>query len=139
MLLTFVCAIITCPFVYIRPSQPDVGMSSLQTTPSNQKSRAKSRKSTRSESRSTTITNDTEADLGELWIEKRVLADSSSARINNSESFDLYIDEVRFIPDNATIIKVILIQTSILDGFITDKVCLPDEQKNDSILYFMTS
>lgn len=113
VLLTFVCAIITCPFVYIRPSQPDVGMSSLQTTPSNQKSRAKSRKSTRSESRSTTITNDTEADLGELWIEKRVLADSPSARINNSESFDLYIDEVRFIPDNATIIKVILIQTSI--------------------------
>lgn len=36
---------------------------------------------------------------------------------SNHDSFDVYIDEVRFIPDNATIIKV----NDMLIPFIKDK------------------
>jgi hypothetical protein len=79
-----------------RPSQPEVDINSLQSSLNGNR--------TRPNSTSTTLTPD-QPDLGELWIEKRS-AGSVSSRISNFESFDLYIDEVRFIPDNATIIKV---------------------------------
>ena len=41
----------------------------------------------------------------ELWLESRVTS-SPIEETTNYNSFDVYIDEVRFIPDNATIIKV---------------------------------
>lgn len=44
----------------------------------------------------------------ELWLERRVTSPSiEETTCTNHDSFDVYIDEVRFIPDNATIIKVI--------------------------------
>jgi len=45
----------------------------------------------------------------ELWLESRVTL-SPIEETTNHNSFDVYIDEVRFIPDNATIIKVPIIE-----------------------------
>lgn len=42
----------------------------------------------------------------ELWLESRVTSSPIEVTTNH-DSFDVYIDEVRFIPDDATIIKVI--------------------------------
>ena len=44
----------------------------------------------------------------ELWLERRVTSSLiEETTCTNHDLFDVYIDEVRFIPDNATIIKVI--------------------------------
>ncbi|XP_032236502.2 uncharacterized protein LOC116617677 [Nematostella vectensis] len=53
-------------------------------------------------------------DLGPLWVGPKVVAVMEDAPVTNDESFDVYIDEVRFIPDNATVIKV---TGRILDPF----------------------
>ena len=45
--------------------------------------------------------------LGPLWV-PRTKSASVPKNVANNDQFDIYIDEVRFIPDNATIIKVMI-------------------------------
>ena len=46
-----------------------------------------------------------QTDPEELWIE-RIENSPAIEATTNREPFDVYIDEVRFIPDAATVIKV---------------------------------
>lgn len=48
--------------------------------------------------------------LGPLWV-ARTMSRSVTDAVANDEQFDIYIGEVRFITDNATIIKVITFLT----------------------------
>ena len=61
---------------------------------------------TRPISRRSTPRTPVQPDPVELWVETRVTS-SPTEKTTNHDSFDVYIDEVRYIPDNATIIKVI--------------------------------
>ena len=61
---------------------------------------------TRPISRRSTPRTPFQADLVELWVEAKATS-SPMEETTNYDSFDVYIDEVRFLPDNATIIKVI--------------------------------
>ena len=61
---------------------------------------------TRPASRRSTPSTPLQTEPLELWLESRVPS-SPIEETTNHDSFDVYIDEVRFIPDNATIIKVI--------------------------------
>ena len=63
---------------------------------------------TKAASRRSTLTTPLQTESLELWLERRVTSSpSEETTCTNHDSFDVYIDEVRFIPDNATIIKVI--------------------------------
>ena len=44
-------------------------------------------------------------DAEELWVE-RIVDQPAIEVTTNRDSFDVYIDEVRFLPDGATVIKV---------------------------------
>ena len=46
-----------------------------------------------------------QSDPEELWVE-RIENSPAIEATTNREPFDVYIDEVRFIPDAATVIKV---------------------------------
>ena len=46
-----------------------------------------------------------QSDPEELWVE-RIENSPAIEATTNREPFDMYIDEVRFIPDAATVIKV---------------------------------
>lgn len=46
-----------------------------------------------------------QSDPEELWVE-RIENSPAIEATTNCEPFDVYIDEVRFIPDAATVIKV---------------------------------
>ena len=46
-----------------------------------------------------------QTDPGELWVERTENSLGIEATTNR-EPFDVYIDEVRFIPDAATVVKV---------------------------------
>ena len=48
--------------------------------------------------------HDEDVQLGDLWVENK--QQSQLKKLTNTESFHVYVDEVRFIPDNATVIKV---------------------------------
>lgn len=61
---------------------------------------------TRPISRRSTPRTPFQADPVELWVEAKATS-SPMEETTNYDSFDVYIDEVRFLPDNATIIKVI--------------------------------
>ncbi|RMX47241.1 hypothetical protein pdam_00012926, partial [Pocillopora damicornis] len=60
---------------------------------------------TRPISRRSTPRTPFQADPVELWVEAKATS-SPMEETTNYDSFDVYIDEVRFLPDNATIIKV---------------------------------
>ena len=68
---------------------------------------------TRPASRHSTPSTPLQTEPLELWLESRVTS-SSIEETTNHNSFDVYIDEVRFIPDNATIIKVPMIEKRLL-------------------------
>ena len=61
---------------------------------------------TRPISRRSTPRTPFQADPVELWVEAKATSSPMEAT-TNYDSVDVYIDEVRFLPDNATIIKVI--------------------------------
>ena len=46
-----------------------------------------------------------QTDPEELWVE-RIENSPAIEETTNREPFDMYIDEVRFIPDAATVVKV---------------------------------
>lgn len=56
-------------------------------------------------SRRSTPSTPVQADPVELWVETKATS-SPIEESTNYDSFDVYIDEVRFLPDNATVIKV---------------------------------
>lgn len=66
--------------------------------------------SRRSTAHSATLQSDPE----ELWVEMNVSPSVAIEATTNRDPFDVYIDEVRFIPDNATAVKV---TGRILDPF----------------------
>lgn len=95
-------------FVLIsRPTQPPSPSEYEGVIPSPEPSVLASHHSsvTRPASRRSTPNTTLQAEPLELWLESRVMS-SPIEVTSNHDSFDVYIDEVRFIPDNATIIKV---------------------------------
>lgn len=61
---------------------------------------------TRPVSRRSAQSTPLQADPEELWVEMNRTPAVNIEVTTNHDSFDVYIDEVRFIPDNATAIKV---------------------------------
>jgi len=60
---------------------------------------------------STCVTPCQDVDLGSLWVEtKNTIHNGNQQKLTNKDSFHVYVDEVRFIPDNATVIKVSILQ-----------------------------
>ena len=55
--------------------------------------------------RTAAVSTPMQSDPEELWVE-RIENSPAIEATTNREPFDVYIDEVRFIPDAATVIKV---------------------------------
>ena len=55
--------------------------------------------------RTAAVSTPMQSDPEELWVE-RIKNSPAIEATTNREPFDVYIDEVRFIPDAATVIKV---------------------------------
>lgn len=92
-------------FLYYRPTPVPSPSEHGETVPSPIPSASES-SLTRPISRRSTPRTPFQADPVELWVEAKATS-SPMEETTNYDSFDVYIDEVRFLPDNATIIKVI--------------------------------
>lgn len=55
--------------------------------------------------RTAAVSTPMQSDPEELWVE-RIENSPAIEATTNREPFDVYIDEIRFIPDAATVIKV---------------------------------
>lgn len=99
---------VVCKFVFIsRPTQLPSLSEHEQIVPSPVPSVPEFHQSpvTRPVSRRTAPSVPPQTDPEELWVE-RIVRRPPIEVTTNHDRFDVYIDEVRFIPDNATVIKV---------------------------------
>jgi len=107
---------VTCFVLISRPTQPPSPSEYEGVIPSPDPSVLASHHSSVTRPASRRSIPNTPPQTLELWLESRVMS-SPIEVTSNHDSFDVYIDEVRFIPDNATIIKV----NDMLIPFIKDK------------------
>lgn len=89
---------------------------------------------TKASSRHSTPSTPLQTKSLELWLERRVTSSpTEETTCTNRDSFDVYIDEVRFIPDNATIIKVINKKLQSFLSLKTKETC-SDGINHDALL-----